>query len=418
MKLSHLSETLIGSEIVKLGGEIREKIRQGEHIYNFTVGDFDPSIFPIPKELEDAIVDAYRRHFTNYPAAEGNLDLREAILSFIKDTEKLDYGTNEILVASGGRPLIYSVFRAICDKGDKVIYAVPSWNNNHYTHFVGGDHIVIEAKAENNFMPVAKDIRPYIKEAVLISLCSPQNPTGTTFKKHDLEAICDLVLEENKRRGDNEKKLYLMYDQMYWHLTYGDIQHYNPVSLRSDMRPYTIFIDAISKVFAATGVRVGWSIGPAAIISKMKAILTHLGAWAPMAEQKAVAQYLQNREAIKRYLSHFKKEIEERLHHIYDGFMQLKSEGLSVDAISPEAAIYLTIKIDLAGRKTSEGKLLANQSDVTDYVLNEAKLAVVPFYAFGADRSSAWYRLSVGTCKKEEIGQMIGKLREALVKIR
>ena len=84
MKLSHLSETLIGSEIVKLGGEIREKIRQGERIYNFTVGDFDPSIFPIPKELEDAIVEAYRKHFTNYPAAEGNLDLREAIAVFYK----------------------------------------------------------------------------------------------------------------------------------------------------------------------------------------------------------------------------------------------------------------------------------------------------------------------------------------------
>lgn len=417
MKLSHLSETLIGSEIVKLGGEIREKIRQGERIYNFTVGDFDPSIFPIPKELEDAIVEAYRRHFTNYPAAEGNLDLRESIVSFTKDTEGLDYGISEVLVASGGRPLIYSVFRAICDKGDKVIYAVPSWNNNHYTHFVEGEHVVVEAKAENNFMPSADDIRPFIKEASLIALCSPQNPTGTTFKKQDLEAICDLVLEENKRRGDNEKKLYVMYDQMYWHLTYGHIEHYNPVSLRPQMRSYTIFIDAISKVFAATGVRVGWSFGPASIINKMKAILTHIGAWAPMAEQKAVAYYLGNRDAIKRYMTHFKKEIEERLRKIYDGFQQLKMEGLPVDAIAPEAAIYLTIKIDLAGKKTVAGKLLENQNDVTDYVLNEAKLAVVPFYAFGASHSSPWYRLSVGTCKKEEIGEMIEKLGEALRKI-
>jgi aspartate aminotransferase len=417
MKLSHLSETLIGSEIVKLGGEIREKMRQGEHIYNFTVGDFDPSIFPIPKELEDAIVEAYRKHFTNYPAAEGNPDLREAILSFIKNMEGLDYGMNEILVASGGRPLIYAVFRAICDKDDKVIYAVPSWNNNHYTHFVGGRHIVIEAKAENNFMPSADDIRPHIKEAALISLCSPQNPTGTTFKKSDLEAICDLVLEENKRRGDSEKKLYVMYDQMYWHLTHGSIRHYDPVSLRPAMKDYTIFIDAISKVFAATGVRVGWGLGPVAIIGKMKAILTHIGAWAPMAEQKAVAHYLHNTDGIKKYLSHFKKEIEERLHRIYNGFMQLKLEGLSVDAIAPEAAIYLTIKIDLAGKKISDGKILQNQSDVTAYILNEAKLAVVPFYAFGADRNSSWYRLSVGTCKKEEINEMIGKLREALKKL-
>lgn len=417
MKLSYLSETLIGSEIVKLGGEIREKIRKGERIYNFTVGDFDPSIFPIPKELEDAIVEAYRRHFTNYPAAEGNLDLREAIVKFMKDDQGLDYGTGEVLVASGGRPLIYAVFRAICDKGDKIIYAVPSWNNNHYTHFVEGEHIVIEAKEENNFMPTADEMRPFIKEATLISLCSPQNPTGTTFRKKDLEAICDLVLEENERRGEGVKKLFIMYDQMYWHLTYGDIRHYNPVCLRPDMREYTIFIDAISKVFAATGVRVGWGLGPATVINKMKAILTHVGAWAPMAEQKAVAHYLGNRESIKKYLVHFKKELEERLRRIYDGFMSLKNEGLPVDAIAPEAAIYLTIQIDLVGKKTGDGHVLLNQGEVTAYVLNEAKLAVVPFYAFGATRNSAWYRLSVGTCKKEEINDMIGKLREALRKL-
>jgi aspartate aminotransferase len=418
MKLSHLSETLIGSEIVKLGGEIREKIRQGERIYNFTVGDFDPSIFPIPKELEDAIVEAYRKHFTNYPAAEGNLDLREAISSFTKETEGLDYGVSEVLVASGGRPLIYSLFRAICDKGDKIVYAVPSWNNNHYTHFVEGQHIVVEAKAENNFMPSADDIRPYVKEASLIALCSPQNPTGTTFKKKDLEAICDLVIEENKRRGEGEKKLYVMYDQMYWHLTYGKIEHYNPVSLRPEMREYTVFIDAVSKVFAATGVRVGWSFGPATIIKKMNAILSHLGAWAPMAEQKATAQFLAQRDAIKSYLVTFKSEIEERLRNIYEGFMQLKSENLPVDAIAPEAAIYLTIKIDLAGKTTAEGVTLKDQSEVTAYILNEAKLAVVPFYAFGASKDSAWYRLSVGTCKKEQISEMIGKLREALVKLK
>src|SRR5215212_9519758 len=142
-KLSHLSETLIGSEIVKLGGDIREKIRRGEKIYNFTVGDFDPAIFPIPKELEEEIITAYRNHFTNYPAAEGNLDLREAIAHFLKEHEQLNYSIAEILVASGGRPLIYSLYRAICDKEDKVIYAVPSWNNNHYTHFVGAEHVVV-----------------------------------------------------------------------------------------------------------------------------------------------------------------------------------------------------------------------------------------------------------------------------------
>ncbi|RYZ20651.1 MAG: aminotransferase class I/II-fold pyridoxal phosphate-dependent enzyme [Chitinophagaceae bacterium] len=414
MKLSHLSETLIGSEIVKLGGEIRERIRQGETIYNFTVGDFDPQIFPIPKELEEAIVEAYRKHFTNYPLGEGNLDLRESIAAFSKQFQGLEYGLDEILVASGGRPLIYALYRAVCDAGDKVIYAVPSWNNNHYTHFVGGEHVVVEATAENNFMPTAADLAPHIKGAALLALCSPQNPTGTTFRREDLKAICDLVVAENESRGAGEKKLYLLYDQMYWMLTYGGIEHCDPVSLHPGMRPYTVYVDAVSKVFAATGVRVGWSLGPAHILNKMKAILSHVGAWAPMAEQKGVAQYLRQTEAIGQFLNHFKREVEERLRSIYEGFLQLKSEGLPVDAVAPEAAIYLTLKIDAAGRRTADGTVLENQSDVTSYILKEAKLAVVPFYAFGAPRDTPWYRLSVGTCHKEEIGEMIGKLRTAL----
>jgi aspartate aminotransferase len=221
-------------------------------------------------------------------------------------------------------------------------------------------------------------------------------------------------LEENARRSEKEKKVYIMYDQMYWHLTYGDIKHYNPVSLRPEMRNYTIFIDAISKVFAATGVRVGWSMGPSSIINKMKSILGHVGAWAPMAEQKAVANFLGRTKEIEKYLSHFKSHLEVRLRGIFAGFMKLKKEGLPVDCITPEAAIYLTIKVDAVGKKPKDGKLLETQSDVTAYILNEAGLAVVPFYAFGSSRSNPWYRLSVGTCKKEEIDEMIDKLGQAL----
>ncbi|PWT71475.1 MAG: aminotransferase [Bacteroidetes bacterium] len=415
-KLSNLSETLIGSEIVKLGGDIREKIRMGEKIYNFTVGDFDPNIFPIPKALENEIVEAYRKHFTNYPAAEGNLDLRQSISSFLKEREQLDYSPEEILVASGGRPLIYSLFRAVADKGDKIIYAVPSWNNNHYTHFVEGEHVVIDTTVENHFMPKAEDMQKHMKGATLVCLCSPQNPTGTTISKEDLESICDMVLEENARRVGKSKKLYLMYDQMYWHLTYGKTKHYNPVSLRPAMRPYTIYIDAISKVFAATGVRVGWAFGPTYVINKMKALLTHIGAWSPMAEQKATAKFLLERKQIDEFLDHFKKELEERLQSIHEGFMALKKDGFPVDSISPQAAIYLTVKIDLTGKKTEQGRLLENQPDVTSYILDDAKLALVPFSVFGA-RNSPWYRLSVGTCHKEEIPSMFRQLRHSLLKL-
>ncbi len=413
-KLSQLAETLIGSEIVRLGNEIKDKIRQGEKIYNYTIGDFDPAVFPIPQELEDSIIASYRAHNTSYPPAEGTLDLRNAVAGFIEKREGLVYDAAEILIAAGGRPLIYSLYRAVADKDDKIIYAVPSWNNNHYVHFVEGEHIMVEARVENNFMPTAADIKPHLKGATLLALCSPLNPTGTVFKKEELEAICDMVIEENEHRGDYDKKLYMMYDQMYWTLTFGDTEHYNPVTLRPLMRDYTIFIDGISKVFAATGVRVGWAMGPAHVLGKMKAINSHVGAWAPMAEQKAVANYLLQHDAINKYMEHFKAEIDERLRRIYSGVQALKAEGYPVDAVTPQAAIYLTVQFDLAGKTTAGGTLLETQNDVTDYLLNEAKLAVVPFYAFGAPRSSSWYRLSVGTCKKEEIDEMLGMLGKAL----
>lgn len=409
---------MIGSEIVRLGADIKEKINKGEKIYNFTIGDFDSSVFPIPKKLEHEIIEAYKHHQTTYPPAEGILALREAVAKFIKEREGIEFTTAEILIAAGGRPLIYALYRALVDKGDKVIYAVPSWNNNHYTHFVEGKHAVIESNAENNFMPTADQIRPHMKGAALISLCSPLNPTGTIFKKKELEEICDMVLEENRLRGPDEKKLYVMYDQMYWVLTYGKSEHYNPVSLRPEMKDYTIFIDGISKSFAATGVRVGWALGPQHVLNKMKAINSHVGAWSPMAEQQATAKYLLLPDSIDKYLEHYKKELEYRLRLIHDGFQGLKSQGFSVDSIAPQAAIYLTIQIDLVGKRTQDKILLEKQKEVTEYILNEARLAVVPFYAFGASQDSNWYRLSVGTCKKEEINEMLANLKQALEKLR
>jgi aspartate aminotransferase len=415
--LSQLAETLIGSEIVALGAVIKEKIKQGDKIYNYTIGDFDSSIFSIPQELENEIIAAYKNRYTTYPLADGIGELREAVANFIATREGINYAPNEILIAAGGRPLIYAAFRAIVNKGDKVIYPVPSWNNNHYVHFTEGEHVMIETKLENNFMPTAAEIKPHLKGAALLAVCSPLNPTGTTFTKKELEAICELIIAENEQRGADERKLYLLYDQIYWTLTYGDTEHYNPVSLNPKMKAYTIFIDGISKAFAATGVRVGWSMGPAHLINKMKAINSHVGAWAPMAEQNAVANYLGQTDNINKYFKKFKGAIEERLHRIYAGIVQLKKEGFSVDAVAPQAAIYLTVQINLTGKKTTEGKVLENQSEVTAYILDEAKIAIVPFYAFGAPKSSNWYRLSVGTCKTEEIDEMLAILKAALTKL-
>src|ERR1700758_5020383 len=319
-KVSKLAQNIIGSEIIKLAAEVNEKIKNGEHIYNFTIGDFNPKIFPIPAELKKLIVEEYNNDQTNYPAADGMLELRQSVSKLLKERGNLDYATDEILIAAGARPVIYSVYRTLVDDGDTVIFPVPSWNNNHYSYLNHAKAVLVDAGPESNFMPTAEHIKPYVKEAALISLCSPQNPTGTVFTKEGLEEICDMVLAENLRRGEGQKPLCLMYDQIYWALTYGGIEHYNPVSLRPEMKKYTVFVDGISKSLAATGVRVGWSMGPKLVIDKMKSLLNHIGAWAPKPEQMATAKYLSDFKNYDAFVAEQKINLYKRLDGFYKGF--------------------------------------------------------------------------------------------------
>ena len=228
-----------------------------------------------------------------------------------------------------------------------------------------------------------------------------------------------MILAENIiRNAENRKPVYLMYDQIYWALTFGETVHYNPVSLRPEMKNYTVFVDGISKSLAATGVRVGWSMGPKKIIEKIKMLLTHVGAWAPKAEQVATAIYLKDLTNYDKFLTEIKDKIDARLEGFYKGIQSLKSEGFKVDAIAPEAAIYLTVQFSLHGQTTADGRVLHDTKEVTKYLLDEAKVALVPFYAFGASHDSSWYRLSVGSCKLEDVDAVIENLRAALSKLK
>lgn len=418
LKISKLADELQGSEIIKLAADIRAKIAEGHRIYNYTIGDFDPTVFPIPKDLEKEIIKAYHERQTNYPPSNGMESLRSKLSEFIGREQKLNYAPFEFVIAGGGRPLIYATYQTIVDAGDKVIFPVPSWNNNHYCGLNRCEPITIVTKPENNFMPTAAEIEPHIHDAALIALCSPLNPTGTVFSKDELEKICRLIVEENKRREGIKKPLYLMFDQIYWQICFGDTVHYNPVSIVPEMRSYTIFIDGISKAFAATGVRVGWAFGPEMIIKKMSTLLGHMGAWAPKPEQVATAKFLALTTSTNEYMEHFKSAINLRLQQFYEALISMRNAGLPVDVIKHQAAMYLTVKIDLIGKITPDGKKIETIADTTEYLLSEAGLAIVPFAAFGAPENSPWYRLSVGTTKAEDIPTVIDKLESAIKRLK
>lgn len=413
MKVSKLAANLIGSEIIAIGNQVNDLKAQGAEIANLTIGDLDSSIYPIPELLKEGIQKAYTNNLTNYPPAAGLLSLRQSVSQEISQRWDLDYSANDILIAGGSRPLIYATFKTIVDEGDKVIYPVPSWNNNHYAYLTSANAVEINASEDNNFLPTADDLRPHLDGAVLLALCSPLNPTGTMFTKEQLSEICELILEENKKRSADEKPLYLMYDQIYALLTYGDT-HFNPVSLFPEMKDYTIFIDGSSKCFAATGVRVGWSFGPEAIIKKMASFLGHVGAWAPKPEQQAVADFLLNTKEVDTFMVTYKDGLNQSLQTLHQGVQSMKSNNLAVDSIKPMGALYLTIKLDFIGKKDVKGEVIKDSTDLVFYLIKEAGVALVPFSAFGADKSVPWFRASVGGLSLEGINAMLPRLEKAL----
>ena len=413
MKVSKLASHLVGSEIVKIGNEVNDLKAKGAEIANLTIGDLNSNIYPIPELLKEEIQKAYQNNLTNYPPANGLLSLRKAVSQDLKSRWNLDYSPNDILITAGSRPLIYAVYKTIVDEGDKIIYPIPSWNNNHYAYLTSANSVEVKATPENNFLPTAEDLKPHLKDAVLLCLCSPLNPTGTMFTKEQLSEICQMVLEENAKRGENEKMLYLMYDQIYSNLTFG-AQHVDPVSLFPEMKNFTIYIDGISKCLAATGVRVGWGFGPAHIIDKMKSLLTHVGAWAPKPEQEATAKFYENSENVNIYVKDFNQKLETSLKQLHNGIQEMKNNGLSVESIEPMGALYLTIKLDYLGKTKPDGNKIETSSDLVFYLINEGGVAFVPFSAFGDDKTEPWFRASVGGLSLEEIKIMLPKLEKAL----
>jgi aspartate aminotransferase len=415
-RVSTMAAGLIGSEILKIAGDIRELMREGVEVCNLTVGDFDPKQFPIPETLDRGIRDALAAGQTNYPPSNGLLELREAVRRFYERELGLRYATDSVLVAGGGRPCIYAAYRALVDPGDTVAYPVPSWNNNHYCHMLGATKLPIPCGVESRFLPTGDAVIACLSNARLLCLNSPLNPTGTAFDEDALRGICEAVIAENHRREQaGARPLYVLFDHIYWTLTFEGVEHFTPPQLCPEMARWTIFVDGISKAFAATGVRVGWSVGPVDVIRRMSAILGHVGAWAPRAEQLATVGLLDDAKAMAEFHTGFKAGILNRLRRLYRGLLELRDAGLPVDAIRPMGAIYLTVRIHPFGKTTPEGKRLDTNEDVRKYLLGAARVAVVPFQAFGTgDLGRGWFRLSVGAVGEQEIAAALPRIADAL----
>ncbi|MAY82304.1 MAG: aminotransferase [Deltaproteobacteria bacterium] len=395
-----------GSQILAIATAVRAMQAEGKQVCNLTVGDFKPTEFPVPERLVEGIQSAVAAGQTNYPPSDGLPVLRQAIADFYKRDLGLDYGPESVVVCSGARPVLYGTWRLFTNPGDKTVSFLPAWNVGYYAHLNQTDHHFIRTSPETNFFPTVEQVKEVLPNTRLMVINSPLNPTGTVIDPAVLQGIAQAIVDENNARGDAPPCM-LMWDAVYWQLTKDSHPYKSPVQLVPEVAPYVIHIDAISKAFAATGLRVGWAVMPPYLQPKMKALIGHMGAWAARPEQLATAALLNDAESIETYNRWMKGAIDARLDTLYDGISAMKAKGLPVDAIAPQGAIYLSFRVKLEG-KTNE--------DIRALLLNEAGMAVVPFQAFDLNEDSGWFRISIGAVGAEEIAPMLKRLEATITK--
>lgn len=413
--LSELVTTLPPSAILGIAKDIRARVESGADVVDLSVGDFDPSYFPIPEKLLHGVQHALASGATNYPPPPGILALRQAVSHYVERACGVRYPIESILIASGGRPILYGAYRTVVSAGDSVVYSVPSWQNEAYICLSQANAIVLEAKSANGFQPTLDEIAAHIRSARLISLCSPGNPTGTVMAPEMLRSILEAVVEENNRRlrAGTQRPLFVLYDQIYGSLRVSGDRHRYPAALVPESAPYVMSMDGVSKAFASTGLRVGWLLAAPAIARKMGELVSHVGAWAPHAEQVGVAEFLEDDDAVGHYREEMDRKIRERLDAVYNGFTAMREEGLPVDCIYPEGAIYVSVQFRLRGKRIG-GRTIEDNEMIRSLLLDKAGLGLIPFQAFGLKDESGWMRLSVGAVSMQQIRDVFPRVRTLL----
>lgn len=413
-KLSSTGNYIVGSEIIKISQQIKE-ISKTKPVINLTIGDFNSKLWPIPYLLRSEIKNCYDDDLTNYPNSQGEIGLRESVSQHIQRQFGVQYSPEEILIGGGVRPLIYTVYQATVNPGDGVIYPTPSWNNNHYCFLHKAEKQEIPCTPEYSFFPSVQDVKERITRSAtnptsLVCICSPQNPTGRVIEAETLKGICDVIVNENiERSKEGLRPVYLFFDQIYSDLT-DDGKFVHPLKLCPEIRDYLICADGISKSLNATGVRVGWLFGPREIVKKMTEILSHIGAWAPKAEQHAVDRFIRgNHDAYIDHVQSVRKDYREFITKICGSLQVLKNTGYDVDYQLPEGGIYISVYLGYV-------HAFASTEEYVAFLINECGLGIVPFEYFGAFHNKGWFRISIGNIAHVNIDSVIQTIENAISK--
>jgi aspartate aminotransferase len=398
--------------ILDIAASVRARRARGLVVRDFTLGDFAAPAIRMPELMRQGFSRALAAGQTSYGPPDGITDLRRAIARLYRPQFDIEADGETVLVQGGARPLLYAAYRTLVEPGEVVIDPVPSWNNVAYCRLVGARRIEVPTLAEQGFLPRAADLQPHLAQARLLVLSSPLNPTGTMYRQAELDEITNLVVAENHRRTQSgaQRMLYLLWDQVYWQLAF-ERPFVHPLALHPELRRWTIVVDAASKAYACTGVRVGWCVAPVELRARMSQLLSHVGSWAPTPAQMALLHLLEHPSEAAVYLGGLRRTLQGRTRALTDGLRRLRAAGWDVDVIEPEAGMFVAARL---GPEASPGD--GGDDRLRERLLCDAGVAVLPLSAFGMPAPGGWFRFSVGAITRAEIDRAVESLPAALVR--
>lgn len=377
MKLSERLNRLAPSATLAMSQKSGEMKAQGIDVINMSVGEPD---FNTPDHIKAAGKKAIEENFSTYSPVPGYADLRQAVSDKLKKENGLEYSPAEILVSNGAKQSVCNTVMALVDEGEEVIIPAPYWVS--YPQMVllaGGTPIFIEATFEQNFKITPEQLEAAItpKTRMLI-LCSPSNPTGSVYSKEELKALADVI----KKHDD----LFVLADEIYEHINY--VGHHESIAQFEGMKERCIIVNGVSKAYAMTGWRIGYIAAPEWIVKGCNKLQgQYTSGPCSISQKAAVEAYVASQECVETMRQAFEKR--------RDLIVKLAKEIPGLEVNVPNGAFYLFPKCSsFFGKKTEDGKVIANSIDLAMYLLEVGHVATVGGDAFG---SPECFRMSYAT---------------------
>jgi aspartate aminotransferase len=370
--------------------------REGKKVIGLSSGEPD---FDTPQHVKQAAIDAINSGYTKYTNIEGIPELRQSIVEKFKKDNDLNYDVSNVIVGTGGKQILFNALMSSLNKDDEVIIPAPYWvSYPDMTLLAGGKPIFVDCSSETNFKLTGEALDKVItKNSKWLILNSPSNPTGSCYSISELEEIANVV-----RKHEN---LYVMTDDIYEYIVYDNFKFYTLAQVAPDLKDRILTVNGVSKSYCMTGWRIGYAAGPSLLIKAMIKIQGQ-----STSNPSSISQYaaLAGISGSKEFLDPCLKAFDERRHFVVDKLNSING----ISCILPEGAFYAYPNVSgLIGKKTQNGKILNNDAEIVEWLLESAEVAAVPGVAFGLE---PYFRVSYAT-SLEVLKEAMNRIEKAVL---